>query len=118
MFGKIELSRIIYEDPDAASIDYSILQEFHKQYTIKPLEFYEGTTEIPPQILTDFCPINLNTYLESQSDNKKEDLTNIIHEIILIMKFAHSNKFVHRNLNLRTVVLDEQHHVKLFGFKP
>lgn len=115
--GKIELSRIIYEDHNTASIDYSILQEFHKKYTIKPLDFYPGNSEIPPQILTDFCPINLHTYLESQSDNNKEDLTNIIHEIILIMKFAHSNKIFHRNLNLRTVVLDEQHHVKLFGFK-
>ena len=93
--------------------EYKSLNEINHPNIIKALGFYQGDSRNPPSILFEYYSKSLIKIITSLDEIF---LVSIIYEICHAMINVHSNHIIHGNLNPKTILIDNEKHVKISSF--
>lgn len=77
--------------------------------------FYPGDRENPPYIVLSLEPASLKSAIEN-NDLSPIEKCRIVVEIVLGMRYIHSNKFIHRDLKPSNILLSKNKHVRISDF--
>lgn len=93
--------------------EYESLISLNSPYIIKAYGFSFGTKTESPSILLELCQSNLKQKI---NDLNNKERRRVIIEISEGMNEVHRAGFIHRDLKLENILLDDENHVKLSDF--
>lgn len=93
--------------------EYEIRSQMNHANIVKQFGVSFGDAMHPPSIPLEFCPSNLKEKIQKLTN--EERITAII-DISLAMKEVHAAGFIHGNLRLENILLDERNKIKVSGF--
>ncbi|KAK8880727.1 hypothetical protein M9Y10_003414 [Tritrichomonas musculus] len=95
--------------------EYEIMGMLNHPNILKAYGIFLSNEKIPPSILLEFCPLNLNDAI-SKNIFTKIDLVCTIYQIALAMKYIHFQKIIHRDLKPSNILIARDGTVKICDF--
>ena len=82
---------------------------------VDAIGIFMSNKNIPPSILLEYCPSNLQKAIEDKVFSK-EEVVEIIYQIAEVMKYIHSKKIIHRDLKPTNILIADDGTVKICDF--
>ncbi|KAK8839454.1 hypothetical protein M9Y10_031808 [Tritrichomonas musculus] len=95
--------------------EYEIMGMMDHQNILKAKGFFMSSKKIPPCILLEYCPLNLQKAIEDKIFSN-EELAKIIYQITEGMKYIHFKKVIHRDLKPTNILITSDGTVKICDF--
>ncbi len=97
--------------------EYEIMSMLEHANILKTYGIFLSDSTNPPSILLEFCPQNLQNFIEDNKySNKNEELVKIIYQIAEGMKYIHFKKVIHRDLKPTNIMIMSDGTVKICDF--
>ncbi|KAK8883703.1 hypothetical protein M9Y10_042801 [Tritrichomonas musculus] len=114
------LKQMIVNDLNATKVrnfiqEYEIMNILHHPNVLDAIGIFMSSASIPPCILLEYCPTNLQKAVESMSFSNTETVK-VIYQIAEGMKYIHSKKVIHRDLKPTNILLSSDGTVKICDF--
>ena len=84
--------------------EYEIINMLDHPNVVDAIGIFMSNKNIPPSILLEYCPSNLQKAIEDKVFSK-EEVVEIIYQIAEVMKFIHSKKIIHRDLKPTNILI-------------
>ena len=95
--------------------EYEIINMLNHPNVIEAIGIFMSNESIPPSILLEYCPNNLQKAIEDKILTN-EEVVEIIYQIVEAMKYIHSKKIIHRNLKPTNILIATDGTVKICDF--
>ena len=95
---------------------YKIMRMLTHQNIHKVYDIFIDYPKFGPSILFEYCPTNLEDSIKNKKLSKVQQVFNI-YQIAEGMKYIHSCKIVHQNLNPSNILISENGTIKISGFE-
>ena len=95
--------------------EYEIINMLDHPNVVDAIGIFMSNKNIPPSILLEYCPSNLQKAIEDKVLSK-EEVVEIIYQIAEVMKYIHSKKIIHRDLKPTNILIGSDGRVKICDF--
>ncbi|KAK8840772.1 hypothetical protein M9Y10_027594 [Tritrichomonas musculus] len=95
--------------------EYEIISMLDHPNVVDAIGIFMSNKSIPPSILLEYCPNNLQKAIEDKAFSK-EEVVEIIYQIAEVMKYIHSKKIIHRDLKPTNILIANDGTVKICDF--
>nr|XP_033784801.1 tyrosine-protein kinase SYK isoform X1 [Geotrypetes seraphini]XP_033784810.1 tyrosine-protein kinase SYK isoform X1 [Geotrypetes seraphini] len=92
----------------------AVMQQLDNPYIVRMIGICEAEYWMLVMELADLGP--LNKFLLKNKDLRQLNVTELVHQVSMGMKYLEANNFVHRDLAARNVLLVTQHYAKISDF--
>ena len=96
--------------------EFEIMNMLKHPNIIKAFRIYINDKNIPPSILLEYCPMNLDVLIKTKKLSKVQQVF-YIYQIAEGMKYIHSRKIIHQNLKTTNILISENGTIKICGFE-
>ena len=95
--------------------EYEIMNMLDHPNVLEAFGIFMSNKNIPPSILLEYCPTNLQKAIEDKSLTR-EEIVEIIYQIAEGMKYIHMKKIIHRDLKPTNILIASDGAVKNCDF--
>lgn len=95
--------------------EYEIINMLHHPNIIKTFGIHMSSISIPPTILLEYCPTNLQTAIEDKKFSN-EQIVESIYQIAEGMKYIHFKNIIHRDLKPTNILIASDGTIKICDF--
>ena len=95
--------------------EYEIISMLSHPNIIKTLGIFLSNEKIPPSMILEYFPMNLETFIENKTFSKQQ-IVCMIYQIVEAMKYVHFRKVIHRDLKPTNILVDSDGTIKICDF--
>ncbi|KAJ8287339.1 hypothetical protein GJAV_G00050410 [Gymnothorax javanicus] len=112
--------KILKNDDDNAAVreemlrEANVMQQLDNPYIVRMIGICEAENLMLVMELADLGP--LNKFLQKNRHISVRNITELVHQVSMGMKYLEEHNFVHRDLAARNVLLVTQHYAKISDF--
>ncbi|RXN11820.1 tyrosine- kinase SYK isoform X1 [Labeo rohita] len=117
---KIVAVKILKNDDNNAAVkdemlrEASVMQQLDNPYIVRMIGICEAENLMLVMELAELGP--LHKYLQKNKHISMKNITELVHQVSMGMKYLEEHNFVHRDLAARNVLLVTQHYAKISDF--
>ncbi|XP_034565024.1 tyrosine-protein kinase SYK [Notolabrus celidotus] len=112
--------KILKNDDDNPSVreemlrEANVMQQLDNPYIVRMIGICEAENLMLVMELAELGP--LNKFLQRHKQTNVKNITELVHQVCMGMKYLEEHNFVHRDLAARNVLLVTQHYAKISDF--
>ncbi|KAK7120097.1 hypothetical protein R3I94_020197 [Phoxinus phoxinus] len=117
---KVVAVKILKNDDDNAAVkdemlrEANVMQQLDNPYIVRMIGICEAENLMLVMELAELGP--LHKYLQKNKHISMKNITELVHQVSMGMKYLEEHNFVHRDLAARNVLLVTQHYAKISDF--